>query len=490
MPDIKQSLGSFKENLAQGGMVTALGYMFYAAWDSMERSRYLAAYQGAGEVPILWSPAFLTVALLCALATLLVQKGVVTTVYLKPLRIVVPMVGSVSSIVLCLQRLADVTPNPVLVATFGLCIAWYMLVWSERFGAVGGWKTFSVILVADALAAVFEIVCVQTMGSMALLTTTALMPLCASVLLRLAPHASEAELRKKSSSFTWNWVLALAIAAFGILYFMLRSVLYVHPYSFVNSVIVPAGTLLALALLLCLAVFFPKNDRFVKLFIPASLGLVMLIFIVAIALTPFLHTSAVWSALVVMGNHCGFCMLLIGLAEIAYRQRVRPVAVFGMGFAALYAGYSLGGFVGVYLAQFADSITGLLLGCSLLALVCIGIALWWLFNERSGTSPFAAIAALAADATTDAASASVSLEECYDQAVSRIRETYGLSPRETEVLSLLARGRSSTYISDTLYISLNTTKKHIQHIYKKLGIHSNQEAIDLVDDQSRILARG
>ena len=75
-------------------------------------------------------------------------------------------------------------------------------------------------------------------------------------------------------------------------------------------------------------------------FIPASLGLVMLIFIVAIALTPFLHTSAVWSALVVMGNHCGFCMLLIGLAEIAYRQRVRPVAVFGMGFAALYAGYS------------------------------------------------------------------------------------------------------------------------------------------------------
>ena len=127
MPDIKQSLGSFKENLAQGGMVTALGYMFYAAWDSMERSRYLAAYQGAGEVPILWSPAFLTVALLCALATLLVQKGVVTTVYLKPLRIVVPVVGSVSSIVLCLQRLADITPNPVLVATFGLCIAWYML---------------------------------------------------------------------------------------------------------------------------------------------------------------------------------------------------------------------------------------------------------------------------------------------------------------------------------------------------------------------------
>ena len=143
MPDIKQSLGSFKENLAQGGMVTALGYMFYAAWDSMERSRYLAAYQGAGEVPILWSPAFLTVALLCALATLLVQKGVVTTVYLKPLRIVVPVVGSVSSIVLCLQRLADITPNPVLVATFGLCIAWYMLVWSERFGAIGGWKTFA-----------------------------------------------------------------------------------------------------------------------------------------------------------------------------------------------------------------------------------------------------------------------------------------------------------------------------------------------------------
>ena len=122
----------------------------------------------------------------------------------------------------------------------------------------------------------------------------------------------------------------------------------------------------------------------------------------------------------------------------------------------------------MYLAQFADSITGLLLGCSLLALVCIGIALWWLFNERSGTSPFAAIAALAADATTDAASASVSLEECYDQAVSRIRETYGLSPREAEVLVLAtADERALKEIASEMDISLRMLQKHLTSIYKK-----------------------
>lgn len=56
----------------------------------------------------------------------------------------------------------------------------------------------------------------------------------------------------------------------------------------------------------------------------------------------------------------------------------------------------------------------------------------------------------------------------------------GLTPREAEVLALMAMGRSAKYIAEELVVSHNTTRTHIKHIYEKLNIHSKQELIDLV----------
>ncbi|MCI2242880.1 response regulator transcription factor [Adlercreutzia faecimuris] len=58
---------------------------------------------------------------------------------------------------------------------------------------------------------------------------------------------------------------------------------------------------------------------------------------------------------------------------------------------------------------------------------------------------------------------------------------YALSPRERDVLYLLARGRSIDYIAQDLSISFNTAKSHIRHIYVKADIHSRQELLDLMD---------
>ena len=65
----------------------------------------------------------------------------------------------------------------------------------------------------------------------------------------------------------------------------------------------------------------------------------------------------------------------------------------------------------------------------------------------------------------------------------RIRELavhFELTPRETEVFELLARGRSIPYVRDALVISKETAATHAKHIYAKLGVHSRQELIDLV----------
>jgi DNA-binding NarL/FixJ family response regulator len=53
----------------------------------------------------------------------------------------------------------------------------------------------------------------------------------------------------------------------------------------------------------------------------------------------------------------------------------------------------------------------------------------------------------------------------------------GLTPRELEVLQLLAEGRRPSEISENLCITQKTTSTHIEHILAKLGAHSQAQAV-------------
>jgi DNA-binding NarL/FixJ family response regulator len=56
------------------------------------------------------------------------------------------------------------------------------------------------------------------------------------------------------------------------------------------------------------------------------------------------------------------------------------------------------------------------------------------------------------------------------------RSVMSLSPREKEVLALLAQGLSNAEIGRTLFISPVTVKVHVRHIYDKLGVRSRAAA--------------
>ncbi|TBN06372.1 response regulator transcription factor [Hyunsoonleella flava] len=53
-----------------------------------------------------------------------------------------------------------------------------------------------------------------------------------------------------------------------------------------------------------------------------------------------------------------------------------------------------------------------------------------------------------------------------------------LSERETEVLTLLASGKSYNSVAETLFISINTIRFHIKNIYEKLQVCTREEAIE------------
>ena len=56
-------------------------------------------------------------------------------------------------------------------------------------------------------------------------------------------------------------------------------------------------------------------------------------------------------------------------------------------------------------------------------------------------------------------------------------ETENLSPREREVLELLARGYLYKEIADSLHISVPTVNSHIRRIYEKLHVRSRSQAV-------------
>ena len=57
---------------------------------------------------------------------------------------------------------------------------------------------------------------------------------------------------------------------------------------------------------------------------------------------------------------------------------------------------------------------------------------------------------------------------------------YGLTPRELEVLIILAQGNTLVRVQEELVISEGTAITHRRNIYRKLDIHSKQELIDFV----------
>lgn len=55
---------------------------------------------------------------------------------------------------------------------------------------------------------------------------------------------------------------------------------------------------------------------------------------------------------------------------------------------------------------------------------------------------------------------------------------YGITPREKEILALLAEGLSYKEIAAKIFISAKTISKHIYNIYEKLHVHSRLEALN------------
>ncbi len=89
---------------------------------------------------------------------------------------------------------------------------------------------------------------------------------------------------------------------------------------------------------------------------------------------------------------------------------------------------------------------------------------------------------------------------CLDEATRAERPAYhlgdisgpdhdpqALSPREQEVLELIADGLPNREIAACLFIGKDTVKAHIKHLFRKLGVESRTQAVSEAFKRSIIL---
>lgn len=63
----------------------------------------------------------------------------------------------------------------------------------------------------------------------------------------------------------------------------------------------------------------------------------------------------------------------------------------------------------------------------------------------------------------------------------KLSAEFALTPREVDVVLILAKGRNKERAAEELHLARETVKTHAANVYRKLAIHSQQDLIDLIE---------
>ncbi len=273
-----------------------------------------------------------------------------------------------------------------------------------------------------------------------------------------------------------------------------------------EGAIIVFGTACVALLLYMLVSFLGANFDIGRLYYPA-----IILLVAGISVMPVVGAGAFEGRFVGVAYACFIMMVWCLLAHVAHWSGLAPVRVFGLGRGASALGTSVGWLLGSGLMRGQSGDETLLVGVSIVMVIALLIVSMLVFNDRMvgmalkavdgegdesaqlRRSGPAGVGERSAGSEREGAD-SIAVEREPDSGVGESRggafskrchavaNSYGLSPRERDVLFLLAKGRTIGFIADDLGVSFNTAKSHIRHVYVKAGVHTRQELIDLIEN--------
>lgn len=182
---------------------------------------------------------------------------------------------------------------------------------------------------------------------------------------------------------------------------------------------------------------------------------------------------------------CDVIVNLLAIAEVARFNQISPALSFGKSLFYFFVGAALGVFVFLGVFPSLNQSTIIAVSDSIFFFILI-VNIFVFKNNFPGDAEDATVivTTLPSPSREDAESDSpiTSQKSDWKQRVSFIADKYHLTSRQTEVFNMLLKGRNAQFIADDFVISYSTAKAHIHNIYTKLGVHSQQELISMVEN--------
>ena len=395
------------------------------------------------------------------------------------------ILGPVGTVVATLGHNQTGGGAPIYVVVSWVCLgvacACITLLWG-RFYASIGLKRASLYMPLSLVLAVIAGLILGSMQTLAATLLTTLLPvfsvgmflLVASELPTSEEHAVLS--RRQPRRVLWRMVLAIGVYGTTLGFYLYSCALFGQGGSFPS-----AGRVVALCVPLVTILLLRRHN----------LGLIFRITLPLTAagflLLPLLGANAGWigAAVVAAGGTFFDILTWIALSEIAHGGRLTPIRVFGLGRAANAGGIALGWLGSYLLLGTTPTNPSPVLGFSVGMVFILILTTTLILKEEDFPAKEATPRALVVTEDGMPAPETHNGPGHWRRVCTRIAHEHDLSPREEEVMVLLAKGRSMKHIEETLVISFHTAKSHANHIYRKLGVHSREELIDLVEREHR-----
>ncbi|MDR1712669.1 MAG: LuxR C-terminal-related transcriptional regulator, partial [Coriobacteriales bacterium] len=208
---------------------------------------------------------------------------------------------------------------------------------------------------------------------------------------------------------------------------------------------------------------------------------VLLIMAFFYMLLPVIDNNTTLANVVALAGYNTFNLLIwILLAEAARNFRLSSTAVFGMGWGMVTLGFIIGAIVGSLIEAMGPFTPQALSLLALLATTMVLFSYMFVFNEND----LIELSQAGEEGREEDLSATNQRPRPFQTRCREIAAEYELSPKETEIMVLFAKGRSTPRIQEDLFLSRGTVTTHLRHIYQKMNIHDKQELLDIIEGKS------
>ena len=361
-------------------------------------------------------------------------------------------------------RLALYVPGCVLV---GCGTAVMHTEWARLFSAVGMRQTIAHGMTATILAALIVSFLAQAPYAVARVALVLLPAPIAACLFFDRAETPRLYLAGKGTEVRPPWKLLATAFVQGVSLGVMQAV---ASYSPAPSTLLIAGFVAGTLLLLAIVVLFEPDYNFLIYHIGFPLMAAGWLLLMAtesfLSLGIGVHSAgyrfvdlAIWSATTYLIN----------------RRNLPTNLVCAMNTCALMGGQFIGAVLAGVSGVGADGATsglwqagGLLPACLVFALF---VASLFVYSNKNLNTGWGLVKPVEDAVTPDE----------FESACRRLSRDQGLTNREADVLLLLARGRNTEYISGNLSLSEATVKSYVKIVYRKLGVHSQQELISAAE---------